>query len=296
MRYIIGYTDTPAGKDALALGIRLARSRGGRLDIVIVLDTESRPATDPSDRGYDRLLERTARGWLADATAAVPEGLTAHPHIVYAESHPEGLLEAAERLDAAMIVVGAARGGLLGRLSIGSVAGGLLHTATIPVAIAPEGERHQAHQHDVSRITAMIGTRPGSEQLLDEAIIVAEGRGVPLRLVSLVALDYPSDSARPAADERAAAHADEVLAYARDRVDSRVTVTTETAHGDGIEVAARRLQVDPDELVLFGSSRLATSGRIFLGSTAARVLRELTVPMIVVPKDYSWASSERSGR
>jgi nucleotide-binding universal stress UspA family protein len=36
--------------------------------------------------------------------------------------------------------------------------------------------------------------------------------------------------------------------------------------------------------VLVGSSRLATPKHLFLGSTAAKMLRELPVPMIVVPR------------
>jgi len=39
---------------------------------------------------------------------------------------------------------------------------------------------------------------------------------------------------------------------------------------------------DPD----CGSSRLAEKNRIFLGSTANKVLRALPVPMVVVPRDY----------
>jgi hypothetical protein len=53
MRYIVGYTDTPAGRDALALGIRIARTTGARLDIVLVLANEERPTITPADPGYE---------------------------------------------------------------------------------------------------------------------------------------------------------------------------------------------------------------------------------------------------
>jgi nucleotide-binding universal stress UspA family protein len=36
--------------------------------------------------------------------------------------------------------------------------------------------------------------------------------------------------------------------------------------------------------VLVGSSRLAQPRRLFLGSTAAKMLHEITVPVIVVPR------------
>jgi nucleotide-binding universal stress UspA family protein len=42
---------------------------------------------------------------------------------------------------------------------------------------------------------------------------------------------------------------------------------------------------DPEEIVLVGSSRLAATGQLFLGTTAAKMLRELPVPMVVVPRE-----------
>ena len=60
--------------------------------------------------------------------------------------------------------------------------------------------------------------------------------------------------------------------------------TVEIARGSTIEDAVQALDWHDGELVLVGSSRLAAPRRLFLGSTAAKVLRELPVPMIVVPR------------
>ena len=62
--------------------------------------------------------------------------------------------------------------------------------------------------------------------------------------------------------------------------------TSEVAvgRGESIEDAVAQLDWDPGELVLVGSSRLAQPRRLFLGSTAGKMLRELPVPMIVVPR------------
>ena len=45
-----------------------------------------------------------------------------------------------------------------------------------------------------------------------------------------------------------------------------------------------RLAWLPGELLLVGSSRLAQPRRLFLGSTAAKMLDVIPVPMIVVPR------------
>ena len=62
--------------------------------------------------------------------------------------------------------------------------------------------------------------------------------------------------------------------------------TTEVVvgRGDSIEDAVAQLDWEPGEIVVVGSSRLAQPRRLFLGSTAAKMLRELPVPMIVVPR------------
>lgn len=285
MRFLVGYADTPAGRDALALAVRLAHHHPVALDIVVVLNAESRATLVPVDHGYENHLRALAERWLADALGTVPDGIEAVPHLVYADAHSEGILQTARRLRSSMIVVGAARGGLLGRLSVGSVASALLHSARIPVALAPEGTRAQNTAAPISRLTAAVGTRAGSEQLLDAALVLARAGQTPLRLMSLVALDFPSDEQRPGPGERARSHAREVLDRAAAHLPDDLVVDAVIATGDRIEDAVRAADWDENELVLVGSSRLARSGQLFLGSTAARMLRELPVPMIVVPRD-----------
>ena len=58
-----------------------------------------------------------------------------------------------------------------------------------------------------------------------------------------------------------------------------------------IEEAIDGLEWDDGEILIVGSSRLAEKNRMFLGSTANKVLRALPVPMVVVPRDYDRADS-----
>lgn len=284
MRYVIGYTDTPTGRDALALGIRLARSYGGSLHLVIVLGSESKPTLTPTDPGYERFLQDTAAGWLAEAEASLPDDIEHDSHIVYADSFSEGLLGASRDLLASMIVIGAARGGLLGRFALGTVASDLLHSAKVPVALAPEGARRVGNA-PLSRITCAIGTRAGADALLDGALLFARRGDSPLRLLSLVAIDQPGGSADRAAVERAREHATAVVEQARTHLPDDLVPEAVIATGDRIEDAVQSIDWDPAEIVFVGSSRLARPQHLFLGSTAAKILRELPVPMVVVPRD-----------
>ncbi|WP_243229849.1 universal stress protein [Microbacterium sp. CIAB417] len=281
---VVGYTATDAGADAAALGARLARSLGARLHLVIVLPTEgTRSPIVAPERAYAEHIRAQARQWLSDAIGTLPPELTRTGHVRFAESFAEGLIAAGEEFGARLIVVGAAGGGLFGRHRLGSVASELLHSSTIPVALAPAGIARE-DDHALPRVTAAIGIRPGADALLDEATTVASVAGVPLRLVSLMPLDVPPGLDTAAIGIVTDDYAQSVLEKARAAVDERIATEVEQAGGDSVEDAVAHLSWLPGEVILVGSSRLAQPRRLFLGSTAAKMLHELPVPMIVVPR------------
>jgi len=190
----------------------------------------------------------------------------------------------AEEFGASHIVVGAANGGLRGRHRLGSVATELLHSSNVPVVLAPEGARRVDPAIGVTRITAAIGTRPGAEALLEEATSLAESTGAELRLLSLVTVDLPASVDTGVIRIAGAAHADQVLSQARENLSGVTEAEAIVGRGDSIEDAVQHLSWEPGELAIVASSRLAQPRRLFLGSTAAKMLHELPVPMIVVPR------------
>ncbi|WP_194421704.1 universal stress protein [Microbacterium abyssi] len=289
---VVGYTATDAGLDAAALGARLARSLDARLHLVIVLPAEgTRSAVVPPERAYEDLIRGQAKKWLADAMTRLPQDLTRSGHVRLAESFAEGLIAAGEEFGARLIVVGAAAGAILGRHRLGGVASALLHSSPIPVALAPSGMADQGDEV-VPRITAALGTRAGADVLLDEAVALAADSTSPLRLVSLVPFDVPPGLDTGAIRVVAGGHADDVLAAAREGLPPEITATVEQAPGDSVEDAVSHLSWLPGEVILVGSSRLAQPRRLFLGSTAAKMLHVLPVPMIVVPRTRSGAKVE----
>jgi nucleotide-binding universal stress UspA family protein len=280
-RIVVGYTATDAGRDALALGVRLASASGSALDLVVVLPGEDRSVITPPDAGYNRHLEDQARAWLDEAAAEIPDAVATATHVRYGESFAAGLLEAAHQVHASHIVVGAANGGLRGRHRLGTVAGELLHSADVPVVLAPEGARRVDPAVGITRITAAVGLRPGADVLLEESLALATSTGAELRLVSLVAVDLPAGIE---SNESAAMHADEVFVHVRSELPKDIDAEAVVGLGDSIEEAVSHLSWEPGEIAVVGSSRLARPRRLFLGSTAAKMLHELPVPMIVVPR------------
>ena len=57
------------------------------------------------------------------------------------------------------------------------------------------------------------------------------------------------------------------------------------ADGLTLEAALKKLNWDDTDILVVGSSRFAAPHRIFLGSTAARILAGTDAPVIVVPRD-----------
>lgn len=282
-RVVVGYTATDAGADALALGARLGTALDVPVHAVIVLPAAENNVSVPADAGYERLVEDTARGWLRDGLARVA-GSGIRGHVRHASSVSSGLVAAAEEFDAAVVVVGTGGGGPRGRHRLGTTAEELVHSAPLPVALAPEGARSVDIAAGIERITAAIGTRPGADVLLEAALALARRTHAPLRLLSLAGVDLPGRVDASLTRLTGHAHAQSVLETVRESLPEELDADAVVGAGSDIEDAVSRIDWQPGEIALVGSSRLAQPRRLFLGSTAGRILRALPVPMIVVPR------------
>ncbi|MFJ6537423.1 universal stress protein [Paenarthrobacter sp. NPDC091711] len=291
MRYVVGYTANARGHDAVHLAVALARNHDVSLDLVLVIPEDSPfNAVYPPEAGYNDILNQQAQRWLDEGLDLVPEDVPARAHIRRGDSEAQTLIDAAVEFDAAALVIGATNSGLFKRFTIGSVASSLLHSSPVPVALAPHGYHRM---EPITRLSCGFGTRPGADELLDVAVESARDRGLPLRLVSLLALDGGNspglaDAAWVHAADRLAAVGGPAVGSSGDAAGSDVPEPEiVVAQGRTIEEAVDRLDWEDGEILLIGSSRLAQQRATFLGSTANRILRALPVPMIVVPRDYT---------
>jgi nucleotide-binding universal stress UspA family protein len=217
----------------------------------------------------------------------VPDDVVARSNVSFDEYFADGLIKQVATLEADAIVVGGSGGGLAGPFSLGSVVNELLHSSPVPVAVAPRGTRHSDVER-VREVTCAIGERQGADLLLRTAVRFSKAAGTPLRLASLVALDPTFGSLRGDADavrERALAHAQYTLETAKDALPEAIPVTSTIVDGPTFEDAVDKLDWRDGDLIMVGSSRLSAPKRLFLGSTAAKMLRVLDVPMMVVPRD-----------
>lgn len=286
MRLLVAYLATPGGEDAVALGACLARTLHASLDISLVIPPD-KPEAFAATGSYADVLDEAAKEWLDQAAALVPEDVTVRTHVAVDENSADGILKEIDRLGSTMLVVGGSGGGLIGRHSLGSVVNDLLHSSPVPVALAPRGFSRTGPQR-VREITAAIGRRPGAEILLDTAVELSAQGQIPLRLMSLVSRDdWPpklSAEEEQQAVERGVELAGRALDEARSRLPEGTGLDSAVAEGRNIEDAVLTVDWHDGDVIMVGSSRLAAPRKLFLGSTAAKMLRVLAVPMIVVPR------------
>lgn len=286
MKLVVGYLATSGGADALALGVRLARTLGAQLEVCTVLPPDRVMPGLVLSREYQALLGEQADEWLAEARRMVPDDIAVCTHHSFEDSSAEGLIKETARLEGDLIVVSGPRG-LAGSLTLGSVVNELLHSAPVPVALAPRGIRESPVDR-VRQVTCALGERQGADLLLKTAVEFSRAAETPLRLVSLVALDPAFGALRgddEAMRERARIHAEQTVEAAKSELPEGFPVSSVVVEGSSVEEAVGKLDWQDGDLIMVGSSRLSAPRRLFLGSTAAKMLRVLEVPMVVVPRD-----------
>ena len=296
MTLVVGFPTGHEDRSGLELAATLARSSGQDLDLVTVV-----PAAWPTPvAGHtDREFEDWARARGEEAVAAA-RGLLAHhcPDVqakarwVSGRSAPGTLLDEAERVGASMIVVGAGHDGGYGRVVLGSTAHRLLHSATVPVAVATRGYRASDHGRVVRATCAFRGDEASRRTLL-QAAEVCRDVGAGLRIVTFAVRGrtmYPPEVATTAEDDVQGAWAAQAESMQRAAIDELAAAGPLPDPLTHVVAAARdwahALDAVPwerDEVLVVGSSSASLMSRLFLGSNGAKILRHSPVPSVVVP-------------
>lgn len=140
---LVGLDDSPAGRRALEWAAARAKESDADLVVVHVLTYSRELANDVSIPGLTtwrrRLVADVAGPWTEPARSI---GVTVKTAVVEDDTAAAGLLGAAEREHADLIVIGAhGQGSVFGRL-LGATAYRISHRARVPVVIVPvAGER-----------------------------------------------------------------------------------------------------------------------------------------------------------
>jgi nucleotide-binding universal stress UspA family protein len=286
MKYLVALTAL-GGQDALGLGRMLARAGDVTLTVCIVLpQTWDHPSPARVDAEYAAFLNQYAEDAIAEARAFLGDTVRAEYTSTSASSATEGLIATATESGAALVALGSARHGPLGRFTVGGIANEMLHASPIPVALAPRGYRPSPGAR-MSRVTCAFSGSTLSRSAFDAAVQLSARHGVPLRLATFVVRDrqmYPSqvgyDAERLVAEqwrEQAREAQEQALATLPDAVEATIV------DGRDWEDALDALPWEEGEMLVVGSSRLGPVARVFLGSNSTKIVRSSPVPVVVIP-------------
>ena len=276
---------------ALQLAAGLARAEGAPAVVATVVPPD--PVSAIASR-----IDREYRQWRAALTATrqaeAVTGLRAagvddvRTAVVPGSSVPSGLVEAARRYSARVLVLGAAAESPVGRFSAGSVAERLLHSSPVPLALAP---REWPEPAPPARLICAWADTARSREALAAARGFAERWGVPIRLVTFVperAAMLPSETGLRMEQVVSEEWAGQVQGALEEVVAGwpgpGPAPAALLARGAGWAGAVAETPWAPGDVLVVGSSRLGPPGRVFVGSTATKVLRAATVPLLVVPR------------
>jgi nucleotide-binding universal stress UspA family protein len=286
MRYLVALTPL-GGRDALTLGKMLARTGDVDLTVcVVVPQAWDYPSPARVDAEYAAFLNRYAEDAMAEAREFLDDTVRAEYTSTSASSATEGLIATATESGAALVALGSARHGPLGRFTVGGIANEMLHASPVPVALAPRGYRPSPGAR-MSRVTCAFSGSTQSRSAFDAAVQLSARHGVPLRLATFVVRDrqmYPSqvgyDAERLVAEqwrEQAREAQEQALATLPDAVEATIV------DGRDWEDALDALPWEEGEMLVVGSSRLGPVARVFLGSNSTKIVRSSPVPVVVIP-------------
>ena len=298
MTIVAGIAPGKPDVDGLSYAALLARSLRTRLRVVCVVPGPwPTPLSGGVDREYAAYLADAATEEVAAVRSLLAElapdlgsaGVEAEVVPAVGRSVPGTLLEQVAAADASLVVLGAGANGAWGHVVVGSAADRLLHSSPVPVAVATRGFR-AAPGTRVGRVTVGFRGDQASAAALARAAELGNELGATLRVATFGVLGrtmYPpevrgEDDVLEAYLEQATAAQDAALA-ALPADAAPAEVERVVSRGRDWAEAVGGLPWTPEDLLVVGSSSAGLLSRVFLGSSAAKILRHSPVPVVVVP-------------
>jgi nucleotide-binding universal stress UspA family protein len=285
---IVGYEDTPQGRDALAVGVALAHATGDLLTLAGAYGPDavlSRDELDERSAEIGERLERVAESVRAD----LPSGVEVAA--VPGSSAAAALQALSEALDARALVLGSCHRGPVGNVLMGSVAERLLNGAPCPVVVAPRGIA-DGEEPRLRRICVGFDDRAEGWTALQRAAQLAGAAGARLRVVTAL----PPLTGTPAAPAMPAevvlerdGRAEIELARAVESVSERLEAEPRLVRGyPQVVLADQAADVD---LLVTGSRGYGPFRRVLLGSVSTALMRSAPCPVMVVPRTAKFEPS-----
>jgi nucleotide-binding universal stress UspA family protein len=201
-------------------------------------------------------------------------------------------MELVDQHAADMVVVGSSSSGLLGRVALGSVTDRLVHTAAVPVAIAPRG--YPLSRTPVQRLTAAYGGAADAAGLIATTAELTSRWSVRMRIASFTVRAFATFGgavAYPAEDLVMQQWVHRTEQSILTQLDSSVAAQVPFPHaevqvgvGTDWSQAVDSIGWEPGDILLLGSGAAGPVAQVFLGSAASKIVRHAPVPVMIMPR------------
>ncbi|MFE5706427.1 universal stress protein [Rhodococcus koreensis] len=291
MTIIAGFSSSRQGTAPLHLAARIARWTGETVVAAAIVEQPWPGKDDPIDREYLRYVTAEASRALDGVVGGLPGDLDIPTVVHRSTSIPTGLIELVAAHDATLVVVGSSSSGLLGRVALGSVTERLVHTAAVPVAIAPRG--YPPAPGPIRRLTAAYGGEADVNGLIAATAEMAARWPATLRIVSFTVRPVSrfggaiEQSTEDLVVRQWTRRTTDDIARQLDAVRARIPVPdvdVEIGSGTDWRVAVEAVSWEPDDMLVLGSGAAGPAAHVFLGSAASKILRHAPVPVMIVPR------------
>ena len=291
MTIIAAFSSSRKGTAPLNLAAQISRWTGDKVVAAAIVERPWPAKGDPIEEEYLRYVTSQASHAIDRVVSLLPGDLDTPTVVHQSTSIPTGLIELVAAHDARLVVVGSSSSGLLGRVSLGSVTERLVHTAAVPVAIAPRG--YPPGPEPIRRLTAAYGGEADINGLIAATAELATQWPVQLRIVSFTVRPVTmfSGSIEPSAEDLViqqwARRTSEDIGKQLNDVRANISVPdVEVVIGSGHDwrEAVESVSWEAGDMLLLGSGAAGQAAHVFLGSAASKILRHAPVPVMIVPR------------
>jgi nucleotide-binding universal stress UspA family protein len=302
MTILIGLAPGQKDDAAVHLGGMLARSIGEDVIVLAVVPAPWPPDPYQADKEYLAHLEARADRALARARTNLEASVrNVECLLLRAESVAAGLLRIIEEGQVSSVALGSSSAGLLGRVMLGGVAERILHATDLPVTVAPRAF-HEGKATRVSQVSVAFGRADHDGGLLARAASTAHTMSAPMRVVCFAVRPMPEYvGALESSNEQLVVG--EWMKRLRDDIAAALAAATQQPeHVGGRTATATRVQTvlgqggswaealndvawSDGDLLVVGTSHGPLS-RFFLGSHAAKIIRNSPVPVMLLPRRH----------
>jgi len=287
MTIVACFSASSQGRAPLHLAAQIARCTGDKVVAVSIVERPWRPEPDPVEQEYVGYVTGQTKRVLEEAVASLPADVDKWAVVSESDSVPKGLTELATEVNADVVVVGSSSTGLLGRVTLGSVSGRLVHTAQVPVAIAPRG--YPGDPGPIRRLSVAYGGQAKNVGLIASSAELANKWSTQLRIVSFTVRPVYGAFERSAEEmviQQWEKRTTDEIAKQLNTVRSAVAVAeveVKTGIGHDWRAAVENVPWEVGDLFLLGSGAAGAKAQVFLGSAASKILRHTPVPVMILP-------------